>query len=137
MDQLAKVSKQCNEECCQPGQGVGPLWATFPDNIRNRSFLLGNIGTRIILLCLSLQYTTMSTMKLTSLVWDYFTEKGDWVTCTKCPKSYKLATAKSSTHPLRYHLKTNHSVDLDKILINFLFKHIICLLILLYICILL
>ena len=52
-------------------------------------------------------------MKQTSLVWDFFTEKGDWVTCTKCPKTYKLATAKSSTQPLRYHLKTKHSVNFD------------------------
>ena len=52
-------------------------------------------------------------MKQTSLVWDYFTEKGDWVTCIKCPKTYKLATAQSSTQPLRYHLKTKHNVDFD------------------------
>ena len=91
----------------------GPLWPTFPDNIR--SFLLGNIGTWIILFCLSLQYKTMSAVKQTSVVWDYFTEKGDWVTCTKCPKSYKLSTAKSSTNPLRYHLKTNHSVDFNNV----------------------
>ena len=52
-------------------------------------------------------------MKQTSLVWDFFTEKGDWVTCTKCPKTYKLATAKSSTQPLRYHLKTQHCVDFN------------------------
>ena len=51
--------------------------------------------------------------KQTSLVWDYFMEKGDLVTCSKCPKPYKLATAKSSTQPLRYHLKTKHSVDFD------------------------
>ena len=50
-------------------------------------------------------------IKQTSLVWEFFTENGDWVICTKCPKAYKLATAKSSTQPLRYHLKTKHSVD--------------------------
>ena len=50
-------------------------------------------------------------IKHTSLVWEFFTENRDWVTCTKCPKAYKLATAKSSTQPLRYHLKTQHSVD--------------------------
>ena len=54
----------------------GPLWATFPDNIR--SFLLGNIGTWIILFCLSLQYKTMSAAKQTSVVWDYFTEMKEW-----------------------------------------------------------
>ena len=56
--------------------------------------------------------TTMS-MKQTSLVWDYFTAKGDLVICNKCPKTYKLATAKSSTQPLRYHLKTKHGVAFD------------------------
>ena len=57
---------------------------------------------------------TMNT-KQTSLVWDYFMEKGDLVTCIKCLKSYKLATAKSSTQPLCYHLKTKHSVDFDNV----------------------
>ena len=52
-------------------------------------------------------------MKQTSLVWEYFLEKGDLVTCTKCPKAYKLATAKSSKKPLRYHLKTKHGVVFD------------------------
>ena len=56
---------------------------------------------------------SMYKSKQTSLVWDYFTENGDWVTCIKCPKAYKLATAKSSTQPLRYHLKTKHSVDFN------------------------
>ena len=51
--------------------------------------------------------------KQTSLVWEFFTENGDWVTCTKCPKTYKLATAKSSTQPLRYHLKTQHCFDFN------------------------
>ena len=55
---------------------------------------------------------TMNT-KQTSLAWDYFMERGDLVTCIKCPKSYKLATAKSSTQPLHYHLKTKHSVVFD------------------------
>ena len=35
------------------------------------------------------------------------------VTCTKCPKAYKLATAKSSIQLLRYHLKTKHGVVFD------------------------
>ena len=30
--------------------------------------------------------------------------------CNQCPKTYKLATAKSSTQPLWYHLKTKHGV---------------------------
>ena len=56
--------------------------------------------------------TTMS-MKQTSLVWEYFLEKGDMVICTKCPKAYNLSTSKSSTQPLRYHLKTKHGVVFD------------------------
>ena len=28
-------------------------------------------------------------IKQTSLVWEFFTENGDWVICTKCPKAYK------------------------------------------------
>ena len=52
-------------------------------------------------------------IKQTSLVWEFFTVNGDLVTCTKCPKTYKLATAKSSTQPLRYHLKTQHSVEFN------------------------
>ena len=50
-------------------------------------------------------------IKQTSLVWEFFTVNGDVVICKKCPRSYKLATAKSSTQPLLYHLKTKHSVD--------------------------
>ena len=74
------------------------------------------LSTKIIFV--SLLLTTNSTMsmkqsKQTSLVWDFFTEKDDWVTCNKCPKSYRLATAKSSTQPLRYHLKTQHGVEFD------------------------
>ena len=52
-------------------------------------------------------------IKQTSLVWEFFTEKGDMVICKKCPKSYKLATAKSSTQPLLYHLKTKHGDDFN------------------------
>ena len=74
------------------------------------------LSTKIIFV--SLLLNTNSTMimkqsKQTSLVWDFFTEKDDWVTCNKCPKSYRLATAKSSTQPLRYHLKTQHGVEFD------------------------
>ena len=53
--------------------------------------------------------------KQTSLVWEFFTVDGELVTCTKCPKTYKLATAKSSTQPLRYHLKTQHNVRFDNV----------------------
>ena len=35
------------------------------------------------------------------------------VVCKKWPKYYKLKTAKSSTHPQRYHLKSQHSMDLS------------------------
>ena len=35
------------------------------------------------------------------------------VVCKKWPKYYKLKTAKSSTHPLRYHMKSQHSMDLS------------------------
>ena len=52
-------------------------------------------------------------MKQKSLVWGYFTEKGDLAICTKCPKTYKLSTAKSSTQPLRYHLRTQHNLSLE------------------------
>ena len=52
-------------------------------------------------------------IKQTSLVWEFFAEKGDLVICNKCPKSYKLATAKSSTQPLLYHLKTKHGDDFN------------------------
>ena len=52
-------------------------------------------------------------IKQTSLVWEFFAEKGDLVICSKCPKSYKLATAKSSTQPLLYHLKTKHGDDFN------------------------
>jgi hypothetical protein len=45
-----------------------------------------------------------------SLIWDHFREVGDIVSCNQCPKTYKLATAKSSTQPLWYHLKTKHGV---------------------------
>ena len=54
-------------------------------------------------------------IKQTSLVWEFFTVDGELVTCTKCPKTYKLATAKSSTQPLRYHLKTQHNVRFDNV----------------------
>ena len=37
-------------------------------------------------------------------VWDHM------VVCKKCPK-YKLKTAKSSTHPLRYLLKSQNNMD--------------------------
>ena len=52
-------------------------------------------------------------IKQTSLVWEFFAEKGDLVICSKCPKSYKLATAKSSTQPLLYHLKNKHGDDFN------------------------
>lgn len=52
-------------------------------------------------------------IKQTSLVWEFFAVKGDVVICNKCPSSYKLATAKSSTQPLLYHLKTKHGVDFN------------------------
>ena len=35
------------------------------------------------------------------------------VVCWKWPKYYKLKTAKSSTHPLRYYLKSQHNMDLS------------------------
>ena len=54
-------------------------------------------------------------IKQTSLVWEFFTVDGELVTCTKCPKTYKLAIAKSSTQPLRYHLKTQHSVKFNNV----------------------
>ena len=54
-------------------------------------------------------------IKQTSLVWEFFTVDGELVTCTKCPKTYKLATAKSSTQLLRYHLKTQHSVKFNNV----------------------
>ena len=47
-------------------------------------------------------------MTKTSVIWDYFQESGDLVICKKCTTTYKLATVKSSTQPLRYHLKTKH-----------------------------
>ena len=52
-------------------------------------------------------------IKQTSLVLEFFAVKGDLVICNKCPRSYKLATAKSSTQPLLYHLKTNHGDDFN------------------------
>ena len=48
--------------------------------------------------------------KKQSPIWDYFLENGDLVVCSKCPKTYKLATAKSSTQPLWYHMKTKHNI---------------------------
>ena len=47
-------------------------------------------------------------MTKTSVIMDYFQESGDLVICKKCTTTYKLATVKSSTQPLRYHLKTKH-----------------------------
>ena len=47
-------------------------------------------------------------MTKTSVIWDYFQESGDLEICKKCTTTYMVATVKSSTQPLRYHLKTKH-----------------------------
>ena len=49
-----------------------------------------------------------------SPVWNYFKGVGDTVFCNKCPKTYTLATAKSSTQPLLYHLRSCHDIVLNK-----------------------
>ena len=48
--------------------------------------------------------------KKQSPIWDYFRENGDLIVCNKCPKTYKLATAKSSAQPLWYHMKSKHNI---------------------------
>ena len=45
-----------------------------------------------------------------SKLWDHFRIEGDSAVCSQCAKSYPLKTAKSSTQPLWYHLRTKHSI---------------------------
>ncbi len=79
----------------------------------NMALISQHLTSWLHLLVTNQSCTTTMSLKQTSLVWVFFTENGDWVTCTKCPKTYKLDTAKSSTQPLCYHLKTQHCVDFN------------------------
>ena len=45
-----------------------------------------------------------------SKLWDHFRIESDKAVCSKCAKSYPLKTAKSSTQPLWYHLRTKHEI---------------------------
>ena len=44
-------------------------------------------------------------------VWEYFTIHDDVVLCKHCSKVYKLKTAKASTSPLWFHLRSAHSIQ--------------------------